>query len=282
MNTKLQYRREFARWAPRFLRPSRKSASSFSRLRQRHLAVLGTICLLFALLLCLNTPSPLRPGTPSILTPLVVVGFVALGRWGALNWNLYRQARALEAARVRREALRKSRRERTIQERAQRQLARTMRDKERERLAAARAAQKQAEQQRQQEEMARRAARGEAIEADVRQLLRLTDSQLTRHVSFLFARRGYSPRPLTEEADFDILLMSPDGVLAAVARCVPQGHTAGAADVEALEAWRRETGATQAYLIALAGFSLEAVAASQRRPITLVEGFLLAHWNSIE
>lgn len=65
-----------------------------------------------------------------------------------------------------------------------------------------------------------------------------------------------------------------------IARCIPQGHTAAVADVEALEQWRRSCEASHAYLIGRAGFSAAAIRLAQHFPMTLIEPQLLAQWHT--
>ena len=55
-------------------------------------------------------------------------------------------------------------------------------------------------------------------------------------------------------------------------------QTGLAGHVHEMEAWRRDAGAREAFLVSMAGFAPGAVRAAKEKPITLVEAHLLAGW----
>ncbi len=134
------------------------------------------------------------------------------------------------------------------------------------------------EQSRAQEAEAIRSARAKAVTAEAARLQRLPDEQICQELPTIFAARGLR---LQSAALWDLCLMRLEDEGLEVARCVPQEHTVTVADVEALEQWRKQVGASHAYLIARNSFSAPALRLASHYPITLVEPFVLAQWKTL-
>src|SRR5262249_32885011 len=147
------------------------------------------------------------------------------------------------------------------------------------RLAQTRLRQHEEAAQQAQETAVLRSERERTVVAETERLLTLTDAELIAEVTALFLRRGQQPEIPAPEADYDLLLPATDGTGPEIARCVPVGRSARAADVQALEAWRETARASHAYLIAVGGFTSGAIRLAQSLPLTLVEAHLLAHWK---
>ena len=128
----------------------------------------------------------------------------------------------------------------------------------------------------------RRRARDETIAQEAMRLLTLNESGLMDAAVEAFEDRGFAVTRGTDEAECDLLLRGAEGDVRVVARRAPRSRRAEVIDVQALEAWRAETGATTACLISMAGFSPAAVRLAAMLPITLVEAHLLAQWRCAE
>jgi hypothetical protein len=125
----------------------------------------------------------------------------------------------------------------------------------------------------------RRRGREEVIAREAMRLLALNESALQQAAVDAFKERGFEVVRVADEADCDLLLHAPDGILRGVARRMPRPHRGEAADIQALESWRVEVASPAAYLIGLAGFTHGAVRLASSLPITLVEAHLLAQWR---
>lgn len=202
-----------------------------------------------------------------------------------LTWRLRKhrqewlEQRAVREEKERRRALLNARRERSAQERLRRQEQKAAQAHAAARAAEVAAVERQARQQAIQEAQAHRAEQDRLIYLEADRLRRLDDAALRTEVRALFTAAGFQTASPSAEADCDLLLHSTASQREAVARCVPVGHKAGVADVQALEDWRQEIGAEHAYLLSLAGFSPPAVRLAQHLPLTLVEAHLLAQWK---
>lgn len=122
-----------------------------------------------------------------------------------------------------------------------------------------------------------RQARAKAVTAEAVRLQGLSDEQLYQELPDIFATQGLR---LQSAALQDLCLMRLEDEGLEVARCVPQEHTVTVADVEALEQWRNQVGASHAYLIARNSFSVPALRLANHYPLTLVEPFVLAQWKT--
>lgn len=242
------------------------------------LRILAVSCVL--LLLGLVTLFDRRAGNASIALLLLSGG--ASGTvwclWQVRGRLLRKQKLAVRAAQ--RALLREQRQRRHAAKRALRRERRELLITAKERLVRKQADERLCRQQTKEQHRLQKASREAALEAETSRLSALTAAALPPEVARIFARRGFRVMETDTEAPFDLLLTDPREARA-VARCVPPERTAGPTDIRALEAWRRQAEAAHAYLISLSGFTLEAIAASQSLPITLVEAHLLAHWQSL-
>lgn len=209
---------------------------------------------------------------------LLFIGVCGLA-WQAWRLQAIWQAeQGMKARDAERTARREARRLREQKEREQRRAQRQAQALNEARQEERRAAQRRVEQERAAQESVRRAAQDDEIEAETTRLLALTDAQLLSEAYSLFALQGLTPQPAAADAECDLRLITSASRLEA-ARCVPVARQATGVDVDAVESWRQEIGAQRAYLIALHGFTPEALRRAKNVPITLVEAHLLAHWK---
>lgn len=224
-------------------------------------------------------------GRPDSRFAGAVVGLAGL--LGAVRWfgeaARVWQERVAAQRRARRTAtVRAARRQRTRMERQRLQSLRQSRRRAKQKELQRREEQRAAAVQAAAEGRARRARGEQAAALEAERLRSLNDADLFAALIPLFARRGYrveSADPGRADAIWDLRLFGPDGRLSAVARQTPVGHVARPTDVSALEAWRQDCGAQGAYLVALAGFTPEAIECACRTSVQLVEAELLASWQ---
>lgn len=93
------------------------------------------------------------------------------------------------------------------------------------------------------------------------------------------SKKGDTHKNDADEQSWDMRFMRLADEAFEIARCIPQGHTAAVADVEALEQWRCSCEASHAYLIGRNGFSAAAIRLAQHFPLTLIEPQILAQWH---
>jgi hypothetical protein len=203
--------------------------------------------------------------------------------WQGWKWRL----RVLNEQRRRQEVLlqsdrRISRRVRGAEEQVERQKRAAMDASAHEGAREAQEARRRAETEQAATEEARRRDREAAIVQEAMRLPTLNETNLQQAAIDAFKERGFEVVRVPNETDCDLLLRGRDGILCAVARRMPPSHRGEAADIQALETWRKEAGSTAAYLIGLAGFTPGAVRLASRLPITLVDAHLLAQWRFAE
>jgi hypothetical protein len=213
---------------------------------------------------------------PSAGLLLLCVGSAGLVWEARLVWLAAQQERGRRRHQAAREALATERRERTQRQRHQRQERRHVEERARAGQSAALRAQRAQANVAQQQQDERRARRQELREAAAERWLVMPADRLPTEVETLFVQRGFTPLRADGDSLCDLLLEEPTG-RQTLARCLD--HSAGTTDVQALDAWRRNAERSHAYLIALAGFSPQAVRLARSLPITLVEAHLLAAWQ---
>ncbi len=233
----------------------------------------AALCLL-GLTLLFTTPGARAGGAL-----LLLIGGIGIGRDVRRVIHARRDRQRRDEAQAQHEARRLERRERSRREREQRAdeqvRARSVRERERQTLQVARLEETQAH-QRAEEARALRAAQ---IQVEAERLATLDDSTLCEELVRLFAGRGWIARRDPADTANDLRLTAPDNEADAVARLVGGARQAAVADVEAIEALRRDAGAKQSYLIARSGFTPAAIRLAQQFPITLLEPYLLASWK---
>ena len=121
--------------------------------------------------------------------------------------------------------------------------------------------------------------RDDAIARDALRLLTMSEIALLDAAAEAFETRGFIVGRDGNDARRDMLLRGEDGDVRIVARLAPLGRKVDAADVDALDAWRGETGAAAGILIGIAGFTPDAVRRASTLPATLAEAYLLAQWR---
>ena len=209
---------------------------------------------------------------------LLLLGVAGLGWELRQVWHAEQARRARSVALAERARLVAARRERAQRLRQERRNRRETEERARVRQAEAlRIAHEETVELRRREDL-RRAERQERMERAAARWQALDGDALCAEIEALFVRRDLVPVRVAPEAPCDLLLAAT-AEERAVARCMPAQQMAHSADVQALDAWRREVGAPQSYLIALAGFSPAAVRLARSLPVTLVEAHLLATWE---
>lgn len=124
-----------------------------------------------------------------------------------------------------------------------------------------------------------RRGREEAIARDAMRLLTMSEISLLDACAEAFETRGFIVGRDSDDARRDLLLRGEDGEVRIVARLAPLGRKVEPPDVDAVEAWRGETGAAAGILIGINGFTPDAVRHASELPITLAEAYLLAQWR---
>ena len=227
-------------------------------------------------------------GQSGLITMLVGAGGCA---WELKQWA--RTVRRRQAERIQgreRAELKAERTVRKTQQHVQRQQRRQTQQRAVRRHAEIQQNVRQARSERNAQSDAQRQARFEAVSREAARLQSLPDAPFLQALPFLFAIRGLrlqtdalsssEAEPRNAEGftgDMRFLKIADETL--AVARVLPQGHTAVVADIEALEQWRQTSGAQHAYLIGRSGFSTPALRLAPRFPLTLVEPQLLAQWQ---
>ena len=212
-------------------------------------------------------------GVISLAGGLTGIG-VCLRRYYAFQ----QRVNALIAARVRRERLQEARRERRIE--ANRKLRSERAIESKAHLLSDRALANQRDQLRLDQALQSIATREREEAASLRaeRLNSLSGDALLREVSGIFARKGKRSDQSTWIERTPISLLNQDGERE-VALCLPRSEVAVEADVLALESHRVAAEANASYLVALAGFSPEAIRLAATLPVTLAEAHLLASWD---
>ena len=206
-------------------------------------------------------------------------GFAGLGVCAKRYYDFQQRLSAIRQARVRRESLREIRRNRRVEANRSRKAEKAIQSKatlssdlalearrDRDRLDSATASLLQERKQ-----------ASAMIEAD--RLLAMNDDELSSEILSIFSRRGGSPEIDNEWRVGEILLLNSENGQELV-QAIPRNRKADASDVEKLEASRRACGASYSHLIALSGFSPQAVRLASHFSMTLVEAHLLASWGS--
>ena len=124
------------------------------------------------------------------------------------------------------------------------------------------------------------AARAGGAEEEAGRLLELTHRELVDTVYGLFEKRGVYVEIAGSEAWFDLVLDVTGSEARTAVRVTSPARAAAEDDVSAVEAWRRDAGASDALLISVRGFSPAAIDARGSTTM-LVDGHLLAHWISV-
>ncbi len=225
------------------------------------------------------------PNTHALGALLTAAGAGGLG-WQAWQAERARRARQeRERVRLERAQLQAARRDRDARHGQEKRTRRDATTRARLRQAERRAAERETEWQRQARQREQQAARETHLQNEARRLGSLAGADLIAEASAIFARRGFRVRPaVSPEAEAqivqsDLWLTAPNGETD-LARCAPGDRPATQTDVRDLEAFRRAANARHAYLVALAGFTPEAIQQAQESPLTLVEAHLLAHWQA--
>jgi hypothetical protein len=210
---------------------------------------------------------------------LIVIGAAAALWWVNETRRVAQFRRAMEQAAEKKAVLQANRKKKDLEERSRRDLDKKARDEQSTRLQEQRV--EEGRRRREAEEAAAKenVARAARLEQEATRLRALELDALCRETAERLESRGYDVHPADGDP-YRVLLLREDS-LEAVCRIIAE-HSARAADVRDLEAWRRDTGAKEAYLIAVAGFAPDAVRAAKDRPIILVEAHLLAAWDSTE
>ncbi len=209
---------------------------------------------------------------------LLALGGAGLAREARQVWLAAQAEQRREQQAVARAALIAARRERAERQRQARRERRQVDEKARAGQAAALRAQREQAITARQRQAEQDAARQQQLEEAAERWSGLNGAALKTEIERLFIRRGFT----VERADdslADLLLVEPSG-RHAVARCLD--HRAQAGDVQAIDVWRRDAERSHALLIAIDGFSPQAVRLARSLPITLVEAHLLATWERRE
>jgi flagellar biosynthesis GTPase FlhF len=207
---------------------------------------------------------------------LLCIGGIGLAREARMVWLAAQAERTQRLRQEARSALEAARRERAQRQRLERQQRRHTRERAQAAQVAAQRSQQEQRVAAQQRQEQGRAARQLRMEAAAERWLAMSPDRLPEAIERLFAQRGFNTERLPGDALCDLLLEEPDG-RQTLARCLGRGGTA--ADVQDLDAWRRLAERSHAYLIALDGFTPQAVRLIRNLPITLVEAHLLATWE---
>lgn len=247
-------------------------------------AVVGMgICILLLSL----APKEERAREFGILFLLVaaVGGFLALRRWQQIR-QVLREAELKQAAFVRRSALRKERKARDLDERSIREEKRAAKARAIAENRVRRLRESELKRQAEETETLRRTAQEAHITAEVGRMRSLKEVEYFADVMARLTKRGFlSARPVQETDTSRIgargLFLeceTAEGGIEAM-RILPPSLAATAEDVHALEAWRRDIGASRAWLVSLAGFTPEAALAVGRLSLLLIDAEILAGWS---
>jgi len=209
---------------------------------------------------------------------LLSAGAAGLAREARRAWLAAQEERKRQQQEVERNELEAARRERAERQRRERRTRRQTDQRQRAQQSEILRTQRHQALAAQQEQARMRAARHERMEAAAARWLALHRDEIPAEIETLFSRRGFASHRVGGESLLDLLLEEPSG-RQTVARCL--AHCATVSDVQALDAWRRDAERSHAYLIALAGFSPQAVRFARNLPITLVESHLLATWETV-
>ncbi len=251
--------------------------------RVREFASYAVVMALGAAMLAGHRPGATATGNVTLLAGL-----------GGCAWELARRLRSLSKQRAAltlqiaraqaRTELKTARVERRTEQNTQRQ-----RDKETLRRASDERAhvqrtERNAQNERDACERDTRSARFAAVSAESARLQDLPPTAWTTALTDILALRGLRLQTeiapdVPSNAIHDMQFVRMDDGSLCVARSLPSDRAGNVADVEALEQWRREAGAQQAYLIGRSGFSAQAVRLAPRLPLILVEPNLLAQWS---
>lgn len=213
----------------------------------------------------------------TLLRFALISGFCGLVWWSLGYLREWQQSRQQETQRLKRLSLLARRREREAQQREQRRVDRLQKSSLAAQQAQERAEHRREAHRRHQEEVLRRQEQAVLAEKEAERLQSLPPDDFLSEVNLLLAQQNYHLVPSTEENLPGILYTKPGGQ-SLVMSCLSAALPGEASDVRILEAFRRDSGAQNALLIAGSGFTPEAVQASERLPVTLAEVHLLAHW----
>lgn len=232
--------------------------------RPRALAGWTVSCLLILLLL------RLLPGDAVAGRTLMAVAAAGV------TWELfralmaYRERRGRESARLLRSHLQEERRVRARRARDRGRRDRQAIQQAREREARAQQAVQERMQEARSVQEVQRAAREERQRREAERLGALSDAELLAELIPRCAAQGILLDPGV-----------PANEAAQLATLVPGTRLAAPEDVQMLDQRRQAAGARHGYLIALRGFTPEAIQSAQNRPITLVDAYLLnAQWSA--
>ena len=205
-------------------------------------------------------------------------GFAGLGVCAKRYYDFQHRLNAIREARERRESLRDDRRNRRLETSRKRRAEGAIQSKAA--LLSGLALEARRDQVRLDStlESLRQKEKQTAAILKAERLLELDDDEILPEILSIFALRGRLPETGNEWRIGETLLLNSENGLEIV-QAIPRNSKADASDVEKLEAIRRESGANHSHLIALSGFSPQAVRLASHFSMTLVEAHLLASWG---
>lgn len=203
----------------------------------------------------------------------VLVGGIGLLSEGAAFLRHIQAVRRAEQAEIQRREKREARRERDEDLKARRDIQYQIQaNAEMRRRDAESKAQDANKQQREAETQARH-ERERAIQSEADWLFALEPTAFVESVCAAFA--GTDGNFEKGNRDGEFVCRRPDGTLEAL-WILTENRPAAVADVEELEAFRREINAAHAALISRSGFEADAIRLSAAFPITLTDPYLIA------
>ncbi len=235
----------------------------------------------FALLVLLGIALMTRSEPRNVYAGVTAVSVGGLGiLWQAWLWRLRAQEyRKLKEAAEQKTEVRSARRQRNSDDQEDRKRRSATDTAARKRSKEVQNLVRRAETDKATAEKAYRRGREEAIARDAMRLLTMSEIALLDAASEGFETRGFIVGRDVDDARRDMLLRGEEGDVRIVARLAPLGRKVEVADVDAVETWRGDLGATAGILIGIAGFTPEAVLRASSLPVTLAEAYLLAQWR---